>query len=348
MTSWNYAVCVCLLLAGIAQAQINSPFEMGEFRVGHRQIELEIRTRSYVTDVWHPIDGDSDVGEQAQYQPILDVDFRFPSDIALDAADFASGEHPLLVYHHGDGLTASSQSMTHEKLASHGFIVVGPNDYRGTSSVIDAVLGMSSDPNSPFFEKVDSERVGVFGASGGGEPTLRAGSRDERVKAIMPITSIGGTSLISIPTMLLTGSDDALRGISTTIFHNLDAPRSYLAEIEGAHHTSFGVVCDRLEYALANNAPESVVDLYSNLAVGTCEEDAITNLQAVQITSSLSTAFFGTFVAGESTYADFLDEDVFTSRSLPVSLERAAVPEPSGLTLMLFGALVVLLLREVR
>ena len=80
--------------------------------------------------------------------------------------------------------------------ASHGYIIVAPNSVQvgmGTQQVkgIDFMLAANEDPNSKYFGKIDTDKIGAMGHSQGGMGTVVA-SADPRIKSV--ILWNGGTS----------------------------------------------------------------------------------------------------------------------------------------------------------
>lgn len=341
-------LCSMTFTCAPSQSQdIDSPFDLGPFAVGHRELEFESHGRIASADMWYPVDAEDAIGEAASYRPILSVDFVFPSAVAFASPIAAAGQFPLLMYYHGSSVTASSQATVHEQLASHGFIVVGPNGSRATTVLdIDEIIGSSQKPNDPLFNRIDPQLVGAFGLSAGG-PTTFIVARDERVKAIMPISTVHSPLEPGVPTLLLAGTYDFLRGTSSSLFSTLETTPRYFADIEGAYHTSYGMVCDRLDYARSNEAPHALVSLLELLAEGTCSPRAIANEQAVDLTSFLAVSFFKTHVAGDAAYGEYLTADYIQSQGMPMAFD-VAVPEPTTLALLALGMISLAFLRRRR
>ena len=114
----------------------------------------------------------------------LDTRVWFPR---VENKQLAPGRHPLLVYSHGFSSTKMGGAYLANYLARQGYIVVAA-DYPLTrmgapggsqimdvvnqpgdiSFLIDTLLAWDIDPDSPFFERIDAQRIGVFGISLGG------------------------------------------------------------------------------------------------------------------------------------------------------------------------------------
>lgn len=96
-------------------------------------------------------------------------------------------------------------------VVSHGFIVIAPHSrFTGSGEAqikgIDWVIDQNDDPESPLYQHVDTEKVGLFGHSQGGGSTGVA-SRDPRVDT--SILMHGGTGAnLHAPALFLTGEMD--------------------------------------------------------------------------------------------------------------------------------------------
>lgn len=87
----------------------------------------------------------------------------------LDKSDY---KYPVVVSCNGTGVPASRYPDLLEHLASWGFIVLGnedPNTAPGDSAkvTLDILLALNEDQNSIFYQKVDTENIGIYGHSQG-------------------------------------------------------------------------------------------------------------------------------------------------------------------------------------
>jgi hypothetical protein len=123
---------------------------------------------------------------------------------------FKDGEKlPLIVW--GDGTCAWPEAygplLRH--VASHGFVVVAPNsrwvgDGSAMVKALDFMFAGNDDMKSPYYQRLDTTKVGAMGHSQGSSGTT-AVSRDARVKAV--ILWNGGSSA-SKPFLVVTGDGD--------------------------------------------------------------------------------------------------------------------------------------------
>lgn len=94
---------------------------------------------------------------------------------AFYPAGLESGEEtcPVVVFANGTGVIASKYKALFRHLASWGFIVLGnedPSTCTGASaeSTLVWLLEQNSDPDSIFYQKVDTDHIGISGHSQGG------------------------------------------------------------------------------------------------------------------------------------------------------------------------------------
>lgn len=100
---------------------------------------------------------------------------------AFYPADLETGEddYPVVVFANGTGVAASKYKALFEHLASWGFIVLGnedPSTCTGASAEATLVwlLEQNSDPDSVFYQRVDTEHIGISGHSQGGVAVFNA------------------------------------------------------------------------------------------------------------------------------------------------------------------------------
>ena len=179
----------------------------------------------------YPIaDGDADndftcgvlsSGQTSQVQQ--SVDYTLYS--VYRPGQFNEGEKlPLIVW--GDGTCAWPEAYGPllRYVASHGFVVVAPNsrwvgDGSQMKKALDFMFAANDDQNSPYYQKLDTTKVGAMGHSQGGSGTIAVAS-DARVKAV--IIWNGGTSA-SKPFLAITGDGDILDASPASLRQDIDA-----------------------------------------------------------------------------------------------------------------------------
>lgn len=196
----------------------------------------------------------------------LDTRVWYPS---VEDGAVAPGRHPLLVYSHGYSSSKLSGAYLADYMARQGYIVVAadfPLSHMGApggatvvdvvnqpgdvSFLIDTLLAWDADIDSPFFERVDTGRIGALGTSlGGMTSTLVAYHprwRDPRVK--LAISIAGPSSLfgarffdaIELPFLMVATDADPLVNYSENALPILDkVPGAILVSIDQGSHTGF-------------------------------------------------------------------------------------------------------------
>lgn len=96
------------------------------------------------------------------------IEIWYPSDMVEKQESL-----PVVLFVNGTGVGASRYKPVFEHMASWGFIAVGtedPSSWQGTKTdlALEWLLKASSDSNCIFYNKVDTERIGVVGHSQGG------------------------------------------------------------------------------------------------------------------------------------------------------------------------------------
>ncbi|MFX1236630.1 MAG: hypothetical protein ACFFAS_04130 [Promethearchaeota archaeon] len=175
----------------------------------------------------------------------------YPEDLGRDGM-----KHPLVIW--GDGTTAYPYIygglLRH--LASHGFIVIGPNDPRTRSgdtmiAAMNLIITQNDNSSSPFYQKIDITKICVMGHSQGASTTLLLGELD-CVTCTIPIMPSWllywfhhGNQIISqkCPMLLIAGTNDTICAPETNsdvIFGKSNVPTFYGKLIDGVHLDAIG------------------------------------------------------------------------------------------------------------
>lgn len=98
----------------------------------------------------------------------------YPSEMANSDA-----KYPLVIMANGTGTPASKYKEVFDHLASWGFIVAGNEDENSRSgassaATLDYMLQLNKDSNSKFYQKIDTENIGIAGHSQGGVGAINA------------------------------------------------------------------------------------------------------------------------------------------------------------------------------
>lgn len=98
----------------------------------------------------------------------------YPTDL-----ENSKEKYPLVVIANGTGVTASKYKVFFKHLASWGFVVIGNEDENSrsgesSSKSLDYILRLNEDKNSIFYNKIDTDNIGIGGHSQGGVGTINA------------------------------------------------------------------------------------------------------------------------------------------------------------------------------
>lgn len=96
-----------------------------------------------------------------------------------DLEKIPSQPYPIVVFANGSGAVFSKYEPIFRHLASWGFVAIGnddPSSASGESTVLTLVyiLSLNKNPQSVFYKKLDTKRVGVTGHSQGGTGAVHA------------------------------------------------------------------------------------------------------------------------------------------------------------------------------
>ena len=146
---WNaipgITLASCLLLPNLSAANTNSASDWGHFEVGFTEIDLMLEgsgkeDRPLHLMVWYPADGKSyRSGTATYYRPrlygvTLDPGRWDPMSLQIQAerarvnvaVDSTGPTFPLLIFSPANAGDPHNYAFTEERLASHGYVVVGP------------------------------------------------------------------------------------------------------------------------------------------------------------------------------------------------------------------------------
>jgi len=321
------------------------------------------KPRTLVTEIWYPATDDAKskplntfsdyfgrpAGVQAAAMALAAFGGNFAEvaknfkNTARRGADIRKGKFPLLIFSHGNGGFRHQNTFQCEYLASHGYVVAGP-DHTGNAGITvlpDAIIPYQSATRSDerrddrpkdasflithlgkLSQKKDhwlggrlaKGQIGVLGHSFGGFTSCRISEMDDRVKAILPMT-LAITSRdpekvkpCKIPVMVLLGDADRTVGpqgnAASTGWYNKAAGPKYLLNFKGAGHFTF----------------TEMTQINPNFGDGIGEEKDEEGkvkfkfsdpFEAQRITNQYSVAFFDTFVKGDKSAKAFVDKNQY-------------------------------------
>jgi predicted dienelactone hydrolase len=258
------------------------------------------------------------VSDYGTYEAMI----RYPakSDGGLAAKDSSDRPYPGIIVSSGRGGGEWSVSWISEHLTSHGYITLGftPPDMFSNSTTqwaagfIEGITQLklqNSDPASPIYGLLDTNKFGVIGLSMGGAGCIEAaGAIDSAVDAAVSLAPAGYNASsttatmiaarnITIPVQLQVGSEDSFVPPERVLpFYTDLIPDSTVKEyivINGGNHIGF------LTWNFAEIA--SYLEIESNASVGFEEQR--------RISSHYFTAWFQYNLKGLEGYYTYIFDD---------------------------------------
>lgn len=326
-----------------SQSTVVDPAAAGPYGVGFRTIQIVDAARNRPLDVtiWYPI-APGTTGTAARYA-LLPTAYTDSKVAIADAPIVPDEKLPLLIYSHGSGGLNFISAFITEHLASQGFVVIAANHTGNTAidnfvnamvsqdqndmnrpaditAEIDGILARNADPADPLHNRIDPDRIGLFGHSYGGYTALATvgghstslGSTvpDSRIKAVIGLapytTRLTAAELaaVDVPTMMLVGTKDITTPAVTNAevaYRSISGRPLVLVEMTDAAHQSFTDVCAYLdEIPKLPDAPAAVVEVIRRQATEGCGEGFMSFERDIEVTNTMMTAFFQQYVAGKS------------------------------------------------
>lgn len=322
------------------------PDTLGPWAVGHDSytvVDANRENRPLLLDIWYPVDAeDATHGVRTTYALLGALGIE--SDVAIENAVVSSvAGRKLIIFSHGFNGTNTQSTPLMETLASHGFIVVSPEHTGNAQSsptdswevaatrrvpdvsfVIDSLLARNSNPGDPFYQRIDSQGIGVTGHSFGGATSMgmivgwAGADLDTRVTAVAPISGEIGLfenllADIDKPVMLIGGTlDESVPTTHNDLGLNLIPSPVYQADIIGATHTHFANVCaigefliNDMNISMTNWEAIGAADLTAPY-LQTCSGSAFPINEAIRLQNLYVVSFFKKHLLETSDYDQYL------------------------------------------
>jgi len=174
------------------------------------------------SDVGDGVAGCKTFAESFGSDPMATMDLiKLPPDLRMDLyslyrpAVLEEGKkYPLITWGNGTCAKPEGYRTLLRHVASHGFFVVAANSRQvGQNSpmtkALDWATAANKDPMSPYYGKIDLDKIGAMGHSQGGAATVSA-ARDSRVKTV--ILWNGGSSATK-PFLAVSGDRDGANSL---------------------------------------------------------------------------------------------------------------------------------------
>jgi hypothetical protein len=196
-------------------------------------------------------------------------------------------KYPVIVFANGTGISASRYPVVLEHFASWGFIVIGNEDQatnsgKSTNASLAFLLSENNNQNSPLYQKIDTNKIGITGFSQGGGAVFTA-MADEQYRqhyktaiAVSPVNEELAQKN-NYPTMVIAGTkgDFEMKLVSpldkmTQMYNKINAPKLMARRI-GADHDNMQFWADGYRtawfmYHLQNdsNAGQMLTEITNN------------------------------------------------------------------------------------
>lgn len=211
----------------------------------------------------------------AKYEPIYitdsnnvtstgDFDSLFSGQIIYYPASLTENNnnvYPVITWANGTMCAPALYHSLLSQFAKAGYIVVTntnvmSGDGKAQISSIDFILDKNEDPDSVFYQKVDTEHIAAAGHSQGGRSAVNAAAKDSRIDCVLSIAGSNYTSeakKLSTPTFFIAGSADAMVVASLWVkpAYKYCTGTAVYANLKGALHTRCCTnASDYSEYAI--------------------------------------------------------------------------------------------------
>ena len=135
-----------------------------------------------------------------------------------DNIDLISKPYPVIAWANGTMVTSGFYDKLLIEIAKGGYIVVACDETMsadGTAQIasIDFILSKNNDKNDIFYNKIDTNNIGVMGHSQGGRSSVNAAVADSRIDCVVSIAGSNYTSEIeglNKPTFFIAGTNDLI------------------------------------------------------------------------------------------------------------------------------------------
>jgi dienelactone hydrolase len=203
------------------------------------------------------------------YYPVMEENMRegMTAGVASPRVPF-----PVIAFGHGYMQPVDSYAPVLRHLASHGFVVIAPRSFEHNpfpshaqfgadlNAGLAAMMAQAGDSQSPFFGRIDPQRMGAMGHSMGGGAALLAASANDHIDALSVWavvdtrpSAVGAVAGDTRPMQWIAGSDDGIvPADQRELWRSVHAPAPMQIPViaGGAHcgfqsQSAFALFCDR-------------------------------------------------------------------------------------------------------
>lgn len=163
-----------------------------------------------------------------------------------DNIQYATKPYPVIAWANGTMVTAGFYDKLLVEIAKGGYIVVAcdesmSEDGKAQIASIDFILEKNNDKNDIFYNKINTNKIGVIGHSQGGRSSVNAAVADSRIDCVI---SIAGSNFdyevegLKTPTLFFAGTSDMIVSPSQWIvpaYEIAEGPTVYASLNKGIH-----------------------------------------------------------------------------------------------------------------
>ena len=163
-----------------------------------------------------------------------------------DNIQYATKPYPVIAWANGTMVTAGFYDKLLVEIAKGGYIVVACDesmsaDGKAQIASIDFILEKNNDKNDIFYNKINTNKIGVIGHSQGGRSSVNAAVADSRIDCVI---SIAGSNFdyevegLKTPTLFFAGTSDMIVSPSQWIvpaYEIAEGPTVYASLNKGIH-----------------------------------------------------------------------------------------------------------------
>lgn len=185
---------IIFLLAGafliILKYLGEKPIPMGYVNKVYTRENLEKKYTSYGEYKVNSIEAESNEELFSKYK------IWYPSELE----EKSNAKYPVVLFVNSAGVTYKKYESIFEHLASWGFVVVGNDDEntasgKSSSITLDYMISLNKDKESIFYNKFDTENMGISGCSQGGVGSINAVTNFDNSNMFTSIYTASTTSL---------------------------------------------------------------------------------------------------------------------------------------------------------
>ena len=137
----------------------------------------------------------------------------YPSNISESSQKF-----PIIAFANGTGFSYDIYESLLVEIAKGGYVVIANTETMSGDGVkqlesVDFLIGQNKNSSSIFYNKLNTEKIGLAGHSQGGRSAVNAAAKDSRIDCVVSFAGSNYTSeaeKLSTPTFFIGGSADMI------------------------------------------------------------------------------------------------------------------------------------------